>query len=124
MTQVVVLSFRKLKAAKEKLRRLQDLVTMVQQSPDIANGLPDDLAELAAGFDSDILSELAELNQEVSEQKPKRSPEMSARATQQQQLSPAAGTSSLNRQPSPAAAGAVGGVGQTSPSLAMSAEER
>lgn len=39
--------YRKLKAAKDKLRQLQDLVLKVQDSPDMANALPDDLAELA-----------------------------------------------------------------------------
>ena len=42
---------RRLKEAKEKLRRLQELVAMVQQSPDMATSLPDDLAELAASVD-------------------------------------------------------------------------
>ncbi|XP_060064329.1 pericentriolar material 1 protein-like isoform X2 [Ylistrum balloti] len=43
----------KLKEAKEKLRQLQDLVSIVQQSPDGARGLPDNLAELAASLESD-----------------------------------------------------------------------
>ncbi|XP_033742710.1 pericentriolar material 1 protein-like isoform X3 [Pecten maximus] len=43
----------KLKEAKEKLRQLQDLVSIVQQSPDGARGLPDSLAELAASLDCD-----------------------------------------------------------------------
>ncbi|XP_013397504.1 pericentriolar material 1 protein isoform X3 [Lingula anatina] len=42
---------KKLKAAKEKLKRLQQLVAMVQQSPEAAQVLPDDLAELAASID-------------------------------------------------------------------------
>ncbi len=96
----------KLKQAKEKLRRLQDLVALVQQSPD--NGLPSDLAELASGFDSDILSELAELSQaEPAQQQPRRSPGGGAAGTR------AVGTSSAAGEPS-----------QNSPSLAMSAEER
>ncbi|OWF47060.1 pericentriolar material 1 protein-like isoform X1 [Mizuhopecten yessoensis] len=43
----------KLKEAKEKLRQLQDLVSIVQQSPDGARGLPDSLAELAASLECD-----------------------------------------------------------------------
>ncbi|XP_071504196.1 pericentriolar material 1 protein-like [Diadema antillarum] len=39
---------RKLKEAKQKLRQLQSLVAMVQQTPEVATALPDDLAELAA----------------------------------------------------------------------------
>lgn len=104
-------TFRKLKVAKEKLRRLQDLVAMVQQSPDVATALPDDLAELAAGFDSDILSELAEMSQDIPTQK--RSPPQ-ARSNQMQQLL---------RQP-PAAAGAAGANNVTSPTVAMSGEQR
>ncbi|XP_072039605.1 LOW QUALITY PROTEIN: uncharacterized protein [Amphiura filiformis] len=42
---------RKLQAAKQKLRQLQDLVAMVQQTPEVMNMLPDDLAELALTFD-------------------------------------------------------------------------
>ena len=38
---------RKLKAAKEKLRQLQDLVAFVQQSPDAARVLPDNLGDIA-----------------------------------------------------------------------------
>ncbi|CAH1776394.1 unnamed protein product [Owenia fusiformis] len=48
---------RKLNAAKEKLARLQQLVAMVQQSPDAARVLPDDLAELAASIDGDTTSQ-------------------------------------------------------------------
>ena len=43
--------FRRLKEAKEKLHRLQDLVAMVQSSPDGAQQLPEDLAELAASLE-------------------------------------------------------------------------
>ncbi|XP_069131168.1 pericentriolar material 1 protein-like [Argopecten irradians] len=43
----------KLKEAKDKLRQLQDLVSIVQQSPDGVRGLPDSLAELAASLDCD-----------------------------------------------------------------------
>ncbi|GFR74015.1 pericentriolar material 1 protein, partial [Elysia marginata] len=38
---------KKLKAAKEKLRQLQDLVAFVQQSPDAARALPDNLGDIA-----------------------------------------------------------------------------
>lgn len=38
---------KKLKAAKEKLRQLQDLVAFVQQSPDAAHVLPDNLGDIA-----------------------------------------------------------------------------
>lgn len=51
----MVSSPRRLKAAKEKLSRLQELVSMVQNSPDVMGALPDDLAQqLAAGVDSDL----------------------------------------------------------------------
>jgi len=43
--------YRKLKAAKENLKRLQSLVAMVQGSPDMADSLGDNLAELAASLD-------------------------------------------------------------------------
>ena len=112
MMNLYIFKFRKLKVAKEKLRRLQDLVAMVQQSPDVVHALPDDLAELAAGFDNDVLSELDEASQGASPQK--RSP-AAARSNQQQQV--------LLRQP-PAAAGAAGATNQASPSLALSSEER
>ncbi|XP_041358964.1 pericentriolar material 1 protein-like isoform X2 [Gigantopelta aegis] len=46
---------RKLKAAKEKLRRLQDLVTIVQQSPDAALDLPENLS---ANLDDDVVAQL------------------------------------------------------------------
>ncbi len=55
-----------MKAAKEKLRRLRDLVAMVQKSPDVVHALPDDLADLAAEFDSDDMSELAAMSQEAA----------------------------------------------------------
>lgn len=42
---------RKLKAAKDKLKQLQDLVSMVHHSPDTAQSLPENLMELAAGMD-------------------------------------------------------------------------
>lgn len=42
---------RKLKEAKGKLKQLQDLVTVVQQSPDAARALPDNLADLAASLE-------------------------------------------------------------------------
>ena len=41
---------RRLKEAKEKLHRLQDLVAMVQESPETAQHLPDDLDALAAAM--------------------------------------------------------------------------
>ena len=59
-------SNRKLKAAKEKLRRLRDLVSMVQKSPDVVHALPDDLADLAAEFDSDDISALAVMSQQAA----------------------------------------------------------
>ena len=40
---------RQLNAAKGKLQRLQELVALVQQSPELAANLPDDLADLDAG---------------------------------------------------------------------------
>ncbi|XP_062615320.1 pericentriolar material 1 protein-like isoform X1 [Saccostrea cucullata] len=39
---------RKLKAAKEKLKQLQGIVSMVQHTPDAAQALPDSITELAA----------------------------------------------------------------------------
>ncbi|KAH3829898.1 pericentriolar material 1 protein-like isoform X2 [Dreissena polymorpha] len=42
---------RKLKAAKEKLKHLQSLVAIVQDSPGMAEGLPEELAELAASME-------------------------------------------------------------------------
>ena len=51
----IILSFwtRKLREAKQKLRQLQSLVAMVQQTPEVATALPDDLAELAADLTAD-----------------------------------------------------------------------
>ncbi|XP_041455234.1 pericentriolar material 1 protein-like isoform X3 [Lytechinus variegatus] len=51
---------RKLQEAKHKLRQLQSLVAMVQQTPEVATALPDDLAELAAG----LTAEYSETNNE------------------------------------------------------------
>ena len=41
---IINFDYRKLKAAKEKLRRLQDLVSIVQQSPDAVLDLPENLS--------------------------------------------------------------------------------
>ena len=46
---------RKLKAAKEKLKKLQELVSMVQQGPDGTARLPLELAELAASLSSQLV---------------------------------------------------------------------
>ena len=43
--------YRKLKAAKEKLKHLQSLVAMVQYAPDSAGSLPDNIAEIAASME-------------------------------------------------------------------------
>ena len=66
---------RKLKAAKEKLRQLQDLVAFVQQSPvEGARGLPDTsaggLADMTAGVGEEAVSQATqtdEANVTVSE---------------------------------------------------------
>ena len=51
---------RKLQSARERLARLQALVSMVQQWPESAEVLPEDLAELAASaMDDDTASECA-----------------------------------------------------------------
>ncbi|XP_033109024.1 pericentriolar material 1 protein-like isoform X2 [Anneissia japonica] len=44
---------RKLQSAKAKLRQLQDLVAMVQHTPEFAGSLPNDLAELAMSIDEE-----------------------------------------------------------------------
>ena len=44
----------KLKAAKEKLHRLQELVAMVQESPDLMTALPEHLAQLASSIDGSV----------------------------------------------------------------------
>lgn len=46
--------FRKLETAKQKLRELQELVSIVQETPEAAVGLPDDLAELAMSLTEDV----------------------------------------------------------------------
>ncbi|XP_052793086.1 pericentriolar material 1 protein-like isoform X3 [Mya arenaria] len=51
--QEKVRSERKLKAAKDKLKHLQSLVSMVQTTPGMADGLSDNLAELAASLEDD-----------------------------------------------------------------------
>ena len=43
-----------MKAAKEKLHRLQSLITMVQHSPEKLQCLPDDLALLAASLEDHV----------------------------------------------------------------------
>lgn len=53
MCTILSLYYRKLKAAKDKLARLQELVTSLQQSPGAAHGFPEELAELTAGFNDD-----------------------------------------------------------------------
>ncbi|XP_055958711.1 pericentriolar material 1 protein isoform X2 [Patella vulgata] len=44
---------RQLKATKEKLQQLQDLVAMVQQSPEMAQTLPDNIVELAGSMEEE-----------------------------------------------------------------------
>ena len=50
---ILYVFFRKLKQAKEKLKHLQSLVAMVQQAPDTAGDLPDNLAEIAASMEDE-----------------------------------------------------------------------
>ncbi|XP_053399542.1 pericentriolar material 1 protein-like isoform X2 [Mercenaria mercenaria] len=50
---------KKLKAAKEKLKHLQNLVAIVQHSPGMAEELPDNLAEIAASME-DVESQLTQ----------------------------------------------------------------
>ncbi|BFZ15137.1 hypothetical protein BsWGS_18177 [Bradybaena similaris] len=47
---------RKLRAAKEKLRQLQDLVAFVQQSPDTVNTAPENIADLTSSVESKAVS--------------------------------------------------------------------
>ena len=56
--------YRKLQEAKHKLRQLQSLVAMVQQTPEVASALPDDLAELAAGLTAGLTADYSESNNE------------------------------------------------------------
>lgn len=44
----------KLKAAKDKLRQLQNMVNSFQQHPDTSSLLPDDLAQLANSLDEEM----------------------------------------------------------------------
>lgn len=54
---------RKLQSARERLARLQSLVSMVQQWPESAEVLPEDLAELAASaMDDDTASECSNIS--------------------------------------------------------------
>ncbi|XP_071127248.1 pericentriolar material 1 protein-like isoform X29 [Mytilus edulis] len=59
---------KKLKAAKDKLKQLQDLVSMVQHSPDAAQlSLPDNLMELAGSLDDGEYAEVMDKGTELSE---------------------------------------------------------
>ena len=60
--------YRKLQAAKQKLRHLQELVAIVQHSPEVAIGLPDDLAELAASWQEELDTSNAENEDEEEEE--------------------------------------------------------
>ncbi|KAL3878634.1 hypothetical protein ACJMK2_030966 [Sinanodonta woodiana] len=53
---------RKLKAAKEKLKRLQSLVAMVQQTPEVVGDLPDNIAEIAASLE-EVESQLTQADE-------------------------------------------------------------
>ncbi|XP_033631424.1 pericentriolar material 1 protein-like isoform X2 [Asterias rubens] len=59
---------KKLQAAKQKLRHLQELVAIVQHSPEVAIGLPDDLAELAASWQEELDTSNAENEDEEEEE--------------------------------------------------------
>ncbi|XP_071088447.1 pericentriolar material 1 protein-like isoform X2 [Haliotis cracherodii] len=52
----------KLRAAKEKLRQLQDIVAMVQQSPSGAADIPTTVMELAASEEGEVISQVAQMN--------------------------------------------------------------
>ncbi|XP_005091182.1 pericentriolar material 1 protein isoform X2 [Aplysia californica] len=54
---------KKLKAAKEKLRQLQDLVAFVQQSPDAARALPENLGDLAASVAEEAVSQATQTDE-------------------------------------------------------------
>ncbi|XP_052078856.1 pericentriolar material 1 protein-like isoform X7 [Mytilus californianus] len=59
---------KKLKAAKDKLKQLQDLVSMVQHSPDAAQlSLPENLMELAGSLDDGEYTEVMDKGTELSE---------------------------------------------------------
>uniref|UniRef100_A0A2C9LJ14 Pericentriolar material 1 protein C-terminal domain-containing protein n=1 Tax=Biomphalaria glabrata TaxID=6526 RepID=A0A2C9LJ14_BIOGL len=61
---------RKLKAAKEKLRQLQDLVSFVQQSPDGSRAMPENLSDLVAIVEGEAVTQATqteETNVSVSE---------------------------------------------------------
>ena len=69
--------FRKLKAAKDKLQQLQDLVAMVQESPDIASSLPDDFAELAVSLSQGETMSQASRSSQVSGREADNQPSLS-----------------------------------------------
>ncbi|XP_046569046.1 pericentriolar material 1 protein-like isoform X4 [Haliotis rubra] len=52
----------KLRAAKEKLRQLQDIVAMVQQSPNGAPDIPNAVMELAASEEGEVIPQAAQMN--------------------------------------------------------------
>ena len=57
-----MLLYRKLQSARERLAKLQSLVSMVQQWPETAEVLPEDLAELAATAMDDTVSEASTIS--------------------------------------------------------------
>ncbi|KAH9492368.1 hypothetical protein Btru_026373 [Bulinus truncatus] len=54
---------RKLKAAKEKLRQLQDLVAFVQQSPDTSRALPENLGDLTTIAEGEAVSQATQTDE-------------------------------------------------------------
>ncbi|XP_071787305.1 pericentriolar material 1 protein-like isoform X2 [Asterias amurensis] len=72
---------KKLQAAKQKLRHLQELVAIVQHSPEAAIGLPDDLAELAASWQEELDTSNAE-NEEDEEEEEEEDVEDEGNTTQ------------------------------------------
>ncbi|XP_059147361.1 pericentriolar material 1 protein-like isoform X2 [Physella acuta] len=54
---------KKLKAAKEKLRQLQDLVAFVQQSPDATRPLPEALGDIAASVEGEAVSQATQTDE-------------------------------------------------------------
>lgn len=45
--------YRKLRSAREKLHQLQDLVALVQQSPDAPGAMPENLGRVAPGIEDE-----------------------------------------------------------------------
>lgn len=52
-----------MKAAKEKLRQLQDLVAFVQQSPDATRPLPEALGDIAASVEGEAVSQATQTDE-------------------------------------------------------------